>query len=226
MLFLSSLLTSLSKKKNKRVASRARLNYSRLNKLFKKKSPMMKYLSRAIQCGNCHHENTTFHVYCPYCIGKAETKEDMEACKLISCPSKTCEANIEYSLEEIDKASKAQCRHLSRKCNEQSYTPILHPEFALASLVTSGLIEDCALLSEDELLESIDLAVFWKYYCTFFSLNAATCYRNLGYTRMAEAIMDYNVEDTTSSIEIIRSVICRIQDDQVYFNNGIQSKDW
>ena len=69
--------------------------------------------------------------------------------------------------------------------------------------IRNGLADDCALLTEDELLAILPIAKYWETYCSLFSENAQLIYEKTGFTRAAKLIKELHIYDKRTSIEVI-----------------------
>ena len=194
-----------------------------IRRKLKKVSPLLSVATFAIKCCKCGNWCFSYHVFCPWCMEKMSSVNEFEDCRLTSCKIDGCPGHKGYEHSEVESLRNACCRHTSRQPKGKNVT-IKTLESICASLIESGLYMDCALLSEDQLLEELHRAEYWGYYSSLFSLNAATVFRELGYHRIAEEIELFHNTNEKSSIQVLQSDQEQLRKDVDYLERHRKGK--
>lgn len=166
----------------------------------------LQFLNVCFQCPTCREWYITDRVFCPACSQSNKDKStDLNSFRLFHCVVPNCVGNKDV-VQQRGQQILARCSH-SSKWAEHKRVPILSTDAICAEYIRSGLIEDCAFLSEKELLEIIPIATFWESYCALFSENSQLLYEKLGFLRASQSIKEMHVSDKRTSIEVVNDIL-------------------
>lgn len=178
-----------------------------------------------IQCKRCKDWFIGNHVFCPSCVNNNEVRipEDLCNIRLLYCSNKGCLGKKEKAFATREDCTQAFCPHKSWRPNS-THVPVLFPTEVCAEFVRSGLIEDCAFLTQEELLGYIPIAQFWELHCSLLSDNARICYQKTGFEEVARKIGEINVMDGRSSIDVLMCISEKVRINKIYYESHKQGK--
>ena len=162
------------------------------------------FMHKCFQCANCRSWNRFNSVFCERCSQDLSLRQDLSKVnyRLFNCVNKRCVGHKESTFLSEDEARHTRCHHLTKRATHKRVSFLTTNEIC-GEYIRNGLVDDCALLTEDELLAILPIAKYWETYCSLFSENAQLIYEKTGFTRAAKLIKELHVYDKRTSIEVI-----------------------
>ena len=166
------------------------------------------YMRKCFQCANCRSWNRFNNVFCEHCSHDLSLRQDLSKVnyRLFNCVNKGCVGHRESTFLSEEEARHAHCHHLTKRATHKRVSFLTTNEIC-GEYIRNGLVDDCALLTEEELLAILPIAKYWETYCSLFSENAQLIYEKTGFTRAAKLIKELHVYDKRTSIEVIQLYI-------------------
>ena len=159
-------------------------------------------MHKCFQCANCRSWNQFNCIFCEHCLQDLSLRQNLSKVnyRLFNCVNKRCVGHRESTFLSEDEARHARCHHLTKKTTHKRVSFLTTNEIC-GEYIRNGLMDDCALLTEDELLAILPIAKYWETYCSLFSENAQLIYEKTGFTRAAKLIKELHVYDKRTSIK-------------------------
>ena len=183
------------------------------------------YMRKCFQCANCRSWNRFNNVFCEHCSHDLSLRQDLSKVnyRLFNCVNKGCVGHRESTFLSEEEARHAHCHHLTKRATHKRVSFLTTNEIC-GEYIRNGLVDDCALLTEEELLAILPIAKYWETYCSLFSENAQLIYEKTGFTRAAKLIKELHVYDKRTSIEVIQLYIPILREQANYHQSHYISR--
>ena len=182
------------------------------------------FMHKCYQCANCREWNRFNNVFCEHCSKDLSLQYDLSKVRyrLFNCVNRGCVGHRESTFSSEEEARHAHCYHLTKRATNKRVSFITTSEIC-AEYIRNGLVDDCALLTEEELLAIIPIAKYWETYCSLFSENAQLIYEKTGFISAAKLIKELHVYDKRTSIEVIEMYIPILREQAEYHQSHYDS---